>query len=93
MVFYGEGTPEKFYAMLFCKIHPATVSMDLTGLHESLKEMAVAAEAGTDLVEPDELRATTQENAAQEESTNPVQVQGIPTRNPLSLFACRQKSV
>jgi hypothetical protein len=37
--------------------------------------MKAAAEAGTDLVEPDELRATTQENAAQEESPDPVQVQ------------------
>ncbi len=52
--------------------------------------MAVTAEAGTDLVEPDELRATTQENAAQEERPDPVHVQGIPTRNPLSLFACRK---
>ncbi len=51
-----------------------------------LKEMAVAAEAGTDLVEPDELRATAQENAAQEERPDPVQVQGIPTRNPLSFL-------
>jgi hypothetical protein len=54
-----------------------------------LKDVAVAAEAGTDLVEPDELRATTQENAAQEERPDPVQMQGVPTRNPLS-FACRK---
>jgi hypothetical protein len=55
-----------------------------------LKAVAVAAEVGTDLVEPDELRATTQENAAQKERPDPVHVQGIPTRNPLS-FACREK--
>ncbi len=42
--------------------------------------MAVAAVGGTDLIEPDELRATTQENAAQEERPDPVQVQGIPAR-------------
>ncbi len=54
--------------------------------------MKAAAEAGTDLVEPDELRATTQENAAQEERPDPVHVQGIPSGYPLS-FAKRKKSV
>jgi hypothetical protein len=69
--------------MLFCKNPYCDCSMDFM---KRLKEMAVAAEAGTDLVEPDELRATAQENAAQEERPDPVQVQGIPTRNPLSFL-------